>query len=215
MTMLTIRLCEYVPFWIWMTRELSIKLQGSLQCPISYLISWEANHCHPECHQWIWHYLFNTLGHGQNGYHFADDILNGFSWMKTHLFWIKCHRSLFLTHWGRATNTCVDKLTIIGSDNGLSPGRRQAIIWTSAGILLIGSLRTNFSEIFFKIQAFSFMKMHLKTSSAKRRPFCFGLNVLRSHMGWFGAEKMPSQVKRHHPANTKEINGLPIHAEYG
>ena len=29
---------------------------------------------------------------------------------------------------------------IIGSDNGLSPGRRQAIIWTNAGILLIGSL---------------------------------------------------------------------------
>ena len=27
--------------------------------------------------------------------------------------------------------------TIIGSDNGLSPDRRQAIIWTKAGILLI------------------------------------------------------------------------------
>ena len=33
-----------------------------------------------------------------------------------------------LTHWGRVTHICVDKLTIIGSDNGLSPGRRQAII---------------------------------------------------------------------------------------
>ena len=33
---------------------------------------------------------------------------------------------------------CVNKLAIIGSDNGLSPGRRQAIIWTNAGILLIG-----------------------------------------------------------------------------
>ena len=33
-----------------------------------------------------------------------------------------------LTHWGRVTHTCVNKLTIIGSDNGLSPGRRQAII---------------------------------------------------------------------------------------
>ena len=29
------------------------------------------------------------------------------------------------------------KLTILGSDNGLSPERRQAIIWTNAGILLI------------------------------------------------------------------------------
>ena len=43
-----------------------------------------------------------------------------------------------LTHWGRVTHKCVSKLTIIGSDNGLSPGRRQAIIWTNAGILLIG-----------------------------------------------------------------------------
>ena len=35
----------------------------------------------------------------------------------------------------------------IGSDNGLSPGRRQAIIWTNVGILLIEPLGTNFSEI--------------------------------------------------------------------
>ena len=40
------------------------------------------------------------------------------------------------------TYICVGKLTIIGSDNGLSPGRRQAIIWTNAGILLIGTLGT-------------------------------------------------------------------------
>ena len=33
-----------------------------------------------------------------------------------------------LTHWGRVTHICVGKLTIIGSDKGLSPGRRQAII---------------------------------------------------------------------------------------
>ena len=48
-----------------------------------------------------------------------------------------------LTHWGRATHICVGKLTIIGSDNGLSPGRSQAIIWTNAGILLIGPLVRN------------------------------------------------------------------------
>ena len=51
-----------------------------------------------------------------------------------------------LTHWGRVTHTCVSKLTIIGSDNGLSPDRRQATIWTNAGILLIGPLGTNFSK---------------------------------------------------------------------
>ena len=52
-----------------------------------------------------------------------------------------------LTHWGRVTHICFIKLIIIGSDNGLSPGRRQAIIWTSARILLIGTLGTNVSEI--------------------------------------------------------------------
>ena len=49
---------------------------------------------------------------------------------------------------------CVGKLTIIGSDYGLSPGRRQAIIWTNAGILLIGTLETNFSEILLEIRIF-------------------------------------------------------------
>ena len=49
------------------------------------------------------------------------------------------------------THICVNKLTIIGSDNGLSPGRRQAIIWTNAGILLIGPLGTNFPEILIEI----------------------------------------------------------------
>ena len=32
----------------------------------------------------------------------------------------------------------------------LSPGRRQAIIWTNAGILSIEPLGTNFSEIWIK-----------------------------------------------------------------
>ena len=61
-----------------------------------------------------------------------------------------------LTHWGRVTLICVSKQTIIGSDNGLSPGRHQAIIWTNAGILLTGSLWTKFSEIIIDIYTFSF-----------------------------------------------------------
>ena len=76
------------------------------------------------------------------------------------------------------THICVSKLTIIGSDNGLSPDGRQAIIWTNAGLLLIGPLGTNFSEILIEILKFSFKKMRLNVSSAKRRPFCPGLNVL-------------------------------------
>ena len=85
---------------------------------------------------------------------------------------------MWLTHWGRVTHICVSDLTIIGSDNGLSPGRRQAIIRTNAGILLIRPLGTNFSDILIEILLFSFKKMRLKVSSAKRRPFCLGLNVL-------------------------------------
>ena len=76
------------------------------------------------------------------------------------------------------THICVSKLTIIGPDNGLSPGRHQAIIGINAGILLIRPLGTNFSEILIGIQTFSFKKMYLKMSSAKWRPFCLGLNVL-------------------------------------
>ena len=83
-----------------------------------------------------------------------------------------------LTHWGRVTHICVTKLTIIGSDNGLSPDRRQTIIWTNAGILLIGPLGTQFSEILIEIWIFSFKKMLLKMSPEKRRPSCLGLNVL-------------------------------------
>ena len=77
------------------------------------------------------------------------------------------------------THICVGKLTIIDSDNGLSPEQRQAIIWTHAGILLIGPLGTNPSQIIIGIQTFSFNKMHLKVSSAKWRPFCLGLNELK------------------------------------
>ena len=65
-----------------------------------------------------------------------------------------------------------------GSNNGLSPERRQAITYTNAGILSIGPLGTNFNEISIGIQTFSFKKMHFRMSSAKWRPFCLGLNVL-------------------------------------
>ena len=64
-------------------------------------------------------------------------------------------RAKELTHWSRVTHICVGKQTIIGSDNGLSPGRRQAIILTNAGISLIGPLETNFSEILIEILTFS------------------------------------------------------------
>ena len=85
-----------------------------------------------------------------------------------------------LTHWGRTTYICVSKLTITASDNGLSPGWRQTIIWNNDGILLIGPLGTNFSEILIEAHTFSFNKTYLKMSSTKKRLFCLGLNVLRA-----------------------------------
>ena len=57
------------------------------------------------------------------------------------------------------------KHTNIGSDNGLSPGRRRAIIWTSAGILLIGPLGIILSEILIEIYLLSFKKMRLRNGS--------------------------------------------------
>ena len=97
-------------------------------------------------------------------------ILHVFMWLQ-----LNC-----LSYWGRVTHIRVAHLTIIASDNGLSPSRRRATIWTNAGILLIRPLGTNFSEILFEIHTFSFKKMHLKMSSAKRRSFCLGLDVLWS-----------------------------------
>ena len=69
-----------------------------------------------------------------------------------------------LTLWGRVTHICVGKLTIIGSDNGLSPGRRQAIIWTNARILLIRPSGTTFSDIVIGFQTFLFKKINFKMS---------------------------------------------------
>ena len=105
------------------------------------------------------------------------------------IIWLQQPQAMPLTHLGRVTHIWISKLTIIGSDNGLSPDRRPAIIWTNAGILLIGTLGTNFSEISIGIQTFSLTKMHLKMSSVKWHPFGLGLNVLRSQAMGF----------QHHP----------------
>ena len=83
-----------------------------------------------------------------------------------------------LTHWGQNTHICFNDITIIGSDNGLSPGQCQAITWTNVRILLIGPLGTNFSEMLIEIHTFLFKKVNLKMLSGKWGPFCLDLNVL-------------------------------------
>ena len=57
---------------------------------------------------------------------------------------------------------CVNKITIIGSDNGLWLCRHQGIILTSAGIFLIRTWGTNYSHILIAINASLFRKLHLK-----------------------------------------------------
>ena len=81
------------------------------------------------------------------------------------------------THWGRVTHICVGNLTIIGSDNGLSPDRCQAIILTNAGISLIGPIETNFqrncnrnSYIFIPENAFE--NVVWKMAAILARPKC-------------------------------------------
>ena len=142
-----------------------------------------------ECHEYLttWEWRVLTMEEKQ------ENVVMRFVWVNGKIVYFRCcvgvkywkqsqyvsgsgiflgNRKLslyhrFLTHWGRVTHRCVSKLTIIDSDNGFSPGRRQAIIWTNAGMLLIEYSGTNFSEISIGIQTFSFRKMHLKMSSAK------------------------------------------------
>ena len=75
------------------------------------------------------------------------------------------------------THICVGNITIVGSDIGLPPERRQAIIWTNAGILFMGLLGIYFYEILVKILTFLFKKMRLRVFSVIWRSFCLGLNV--------------------------------------
>ena len=76
---------------------------------------------------------------------------------------------------------CISNVTTIGSDNGLSLGRRQAIIWANTGILLNASSGTNFHEVLIEIHTFSFKKIYFKMSSGEWRPSCLGLNASSQH----------------------------------
>ena len=82
-------------------------------------------------------------------------------------------------HWGRVTHICVSKLTVIGSDNGMSPDRRQAIIWTNAEILLIGPFGTKFnrnSNIFVQENAFESVVCEMAAISS--RPQCVKISTI-------------------------------------
>ena len=56
------------------------------------------------------------------------------TWANGDQFYFWFRHQLALIHWGQVTHIYVNKLTSTGSDNGLTPDRPQAIIWTNAGI---------------------------------------------------------------------------------
>ena len=91
--------------------------------------------------------------------------------------------SWHLTHWGRVTHItiCVSELTTIGSDNGMSPDRRQAIIWTNVGILWIRSLETKFRKYNRNVYM---LAPENAFENVVRWPLCFGLNVLMSRQSF-------------------------------
>ena len=133
---------------------------------------------HPTAHWWNVLCTFN----GCQRFTFVIVILCSLPYwilypLYLYLMIIKCILYVGSGHLCGAINS---KLTIIGSDNGLSPDRRQAIIWTNTGILSIRPLGTKLSEMLIAIHYFPFKKMRLKISSAKWRPVCLGLNVLIS-----------------------------------
>ena len=84
------------------------------------------------------------------------------------------------------TYICISKLFIIGSYNGLSPDRHQAIIWTNDGMLLIGPLGTNFSEIWIKIQTFHSRKCVWKCRLWNGGHFVYLLYMMVCLMVWTG-----------------------------
>ena len=147
------------------------KLQGHLRCCST---SW-----YPISHfEWCYTGLILGLCPANERWHYFVTASLSLAGCKHRIIsYVEIHSTL-LTHWGQVTHICVSKLIIIGSDNGLSPDRHRAIIWTNAWSLSIEPLRTYFNENVIKIQQFSLKKMHVKMSSAKWRPFCLGLNVL-------------------------------------
>ena len=68
---------------------------------------------------------------------------------------------------------CVGNLAIIGSDNGSAPSHYLNQCKNIVNLTIRNKIQWNLMQI----HTFSFKKMHVKTSFAKRQPFCLGLDV--------------------------------------
>ena len=103
------------------------------------------------------YFMLGYPPHARIGFVWVDNLIDSRSQTATvaTCYPIRGHgRAFILTHWGQVTHICFSKLTIIGSDSGLSLGRHQAIIWTNVWILLVGPLETTFCEISIEIHIF-------------------------------------------------------------
>ena len=74
-----------------------------------------------------------------------------------------------LTHWGRVTHICVNRLTILGSDMACRLAGAKPLSLNQCWNIVNSNLRN-------KLQ---WNHRHLKMSSAKSCPFCLGLSVLK------------------------------------
>ena len=115
-----------------------------------------------------------------------------------------------LAHWNLVTHIFTSNLTIIGSDNGLSPGRRQAIILTNAVILLIG-LRNKFqwncnrnSNIF--IQEIALESVVCKMATIFSRPQCVKIIPTGEHTA---VELVQHRYTRHSPWHHIDFKRIP------
>ena len=130
-----------------------------VQCMCSLLLAWTSRQTN---HQSLWRWFKATWR--SRGVIVMSIVVTVIQLSVSRYIKNNLHNMLYclvLTHSGRVTHMCVSKRTTFGWDNGLSPGWRQAIMWTNAEILFIEPRGTNFSETLIEICTFSFKKMHL------------------------------------------------------
>ena len=109
----------------------------------------------------VWLQISLLPGTTGNNVPILTDIKNLISrrtknWM--HLLEVDVLEWKYLIFWGRVTHICYSTI---------APVRRQATIWTIAGILLIWHLGTYFSGIVIEINTFSFNGLNIRVTHKK------------------------------------------------
>ena len=132
---------------------------------------------------------------------FEGDILNGF---------VRELNSVSI-HLGRVTHICVSKQTIIVSYDGLSLGRRQAIIWTIVGMWLTETLGTHFSEILNEMHILSFIETVCEMAANLLRSQFVNhgnghSNTFSDYSGWLHRVYLIGMFGRHVYADLATVN---------